>query len=134
MTLQESEKRLSELNSEINRLLEEREKVLKEWNTAFNTENPENITCVDESIGDCHNLYLVNNESRMLVCRFSNYDMKDSIYDFYKRIDNSMGIINIANKRDFKTPDYQKNLVYAKAIEIRENMQSEISKGMNIKK
>lgn len=124
MTLQESEKSLSELNSEINKLLEKREKVLKEWNTAFNTENPENITCADESIGDCHNLYLVNNESRMLVCRFSNYDMKGSLEDFYKRIDNSMCIMNIANKRDYETPDFEKNLVYAKAIEVRENVKS----------
>ncbi len=40
MTLQEAEIKLSELNTEINELLQEREAVLKEWNTAFNAENP----------------------------------------------------------------------------------------------
>ena len=45
-----------------------------------------------------------------------------SLDDFYKVLDNSMGMLNIANKRDFELPDDQKNLVYAKAIEIRERM------------
>lgn len=121
MTLQEAEARLSELNAEINKLLEERETVLKEWNIAFNTENQDKITCIDENIGDSHKLYLVNGESKMLMCHLDNYDMEGSIGDFYKRIDNSMCIQNIANKRDFDVLDYQKNLVYAKAIEIRED-------------
>lgn len=122
MTLQEAEIKLSELNEEINRLLAERDNVLKEWNTAFQTENPQNIICIDENIGDCHNLYLVNGESRMEVCLFCDRDFKDSLDDFYKVLDNSMGILNIANKRDFELPDEQKNLVYAKAVEIRERL------------
>ena len=60
MTLQEAEIKLSELNEEINRLLAEREDVLKEWNDAFGKENPQNIICIDENVGDSHNLYLVN--------------------------------------------------------------------------
>lgn len=56
----------------------------------------------------------------MLVCRLDDYDLEESISDFHKRINTSMQILNIANKRDFALPDYQKNLVYAKAIEIRE--------------
>ena len=123
MTLQESEEKLSELNAEINRLLKEREIVLKEWNIAFNTENPENITCIDENVGDVHKLYLVNGELKMLVCHFSSYDMKGSVEEFYKRVDTSMCIINVANGRD-DTPEYQKNLIYAKAIEIRESVQA----------
>ena len=123
MTLQESEKKLSELNAEINRLLKEREAVLKEWNIAFSTE-PENITCVDESIGDSHKLYLVNGESKMHVCLLDSCDMKGSIEEFYKRIDTSMCILNIANGRN-DTPEYQKNLIYAKAIEIRESVRAE---------
>jgi hypothetical protein len=70
MTLQESEARLSEINAEIDKLLKEREVVLKEWYAAFNTENPESITCVDENIGDNHNLYLVKGELKMHVCFF----------------------------------------------------------------
>lgn len=124
MTLQEAETRLSKLNSEINRLLEERESVLKEWNIAFNTENSENIACVDENIGGCHDLYLVNGDSKLHICLFDSYDMEGSIEEFYKRIDTLMGILNIAYKKDYEIPEYQKNLVYAKAIEIRENMQS----------
>jgi len=123
MTLQEAETKLSELNNEINRLLQEREAVLKEWNIAFNTENQNNITCIDENIGDSHKLYLINGESKMLVCHLNSFDMQGSLNDFYKRIDNSMHIQNIANKRDFEISDYQKHLVYAKAIEIRESME-----------
>lgn len=32
-----------------------------------------------------------------------------------------MAIQNIANKRDSDIPEYQKNLIYTKAIEIRKN-------------
>lgn len=61
MTLQEADAKLLVINEEINRLLKERENVLKRWNTAFNAENPEDITCIDENIEDIvHNLYLVN--------------------------------------------------------------------------
>lgn len=119
MTLQESEGKLSELNAEISRLLKERETVIKEWNTAFYAENPEGIVCVDEVIGDCHKLYLVNGQSRMHVCILDSFDMKGSIEEFYKKIDTSMCILNVAGGRD-DTPEYQKNLIYAKAIEIRE--------------
>lgn len=126
MSLQKSEEKLSELNAEINRLLKEREIILKEWNAAFNTENPEDIICVDENIGDCHKLYLVNNKSKMHVCLLDSYDMTGSLEDFYKRINTSMCILNVANGRD-DTPEYQKNLIYAKAIEIRECVQAENS-------
>lgn len=125
MTLQQAEAKLSELNVEIDKLLIERETILKEWNTAFNTENQDNIICIDENIGDSHKLYLINGESKMLMCYLDNYDMKGSLSDFYKRIDTSMQIQNIANGRDSEIPDYQKNLVYAKAIEIREGLESE---------
>lgn len=125
MTLQEAEVRLSELNNEINKLLEKREIVLKEWNIAFNTENQDNIVCIDENIGNVHKLYLINGESKMLMCYFDNFDMKASLNDFYKRIDTSIQIQNIANKGDFEIPDYQKNLIYAKAVEIRNNWVAE---------
>lgn len=126
MTLQEAETKLSELNAEIDRLLKERETVLREWGIAFHTENQDSIICIDENIGDVHKLYLVNGNSKMLVCDLNCYDMKNNIEDFYKRIDTSMQILNIANKRDFAIPDHQKNLVYAKAIEIRDSFRSEV--------
>lgn len=47
------------------------------------------IICVDENAGSCHNLYLVNGESRMHVCMFDDYDLKESMDNFYKRIDTS---------------------------------------------
>lgn len=125
MTLQEAETKLSELNAEINKLLQGREAVLKKWNNAFNTENQDNIVCIDENIGDVHKLYLVNGKSKMFMCHLNNYDMKCSLSDFYKHIDTSMQIQCIANNRDFEIPDYQKNLVYAKAIEIRESLEVE---------
>lgn len=125
MTLQEAKMKLSTLNAEIDRLLEERENILKEWTIAFNTENPNNITCVDENVGDSHKLYLVNGESIMPVCQFDSFDMRSGLNDFYRRLDNSIQIFGIVNRQDFKIPDYQKNLIYAKAIEIRKKFKNE---------
>lgn len=126
MTLQESEAKLSELNAEINRLFKEREAVLKEWNKAFNTENPENIVCEVENIENiCYKLYLVNGESRKHVCTLDSYDFKYSTEEFYNHIDVSLSILNVASGWDNDIPEYQKNLVYAKAIEIRESVQAE---------
>ena len=119
MGLKELEIRLSELDEKISELLKERERVLKEWSNAFSAEKPQNIVCIDENVGETHNLYLVNGESRMLVCQIYDFEIKGSINELYKRIDTSMHIINIANGRDFEIIDYQKNLVYAKAAEIR---------------
>lgn len=122
MTLQEAETKLSELNNKIDELLKEREGVLKEWNIAFNTEKPDQIICIDENVGDSHKLYLVNGESKMFVCHLDTYDMEGSISDFHKRINNSIHILNIKNGRDFEMPGYQRNLISAKAIEIRESL------------
>ncbi len=127
MTLQESEEKLSELNTEIDKLLKEREVVLKEWYAAFNTENLEGITCEVENVRDNHNLYLVNGKLKMHVCFFDSYNMKGSIEEFYKRLDTSMSILNVANGRE-DTPEYQKNLIYAKAIEIREDYTKRVIK------
>ena len=55
----------------------------------------------------------------------SSYDMKCSIEEFYRHIDTSMDILNIASGRNTNIPEYQKNLIYAKAIEIKESMQAE---------
>ena len=127
MTLQEAEAKLSELNAEINKLLKERETVLKEWNKAFNTENPEGIVCEVENIENvCYKLYLVNGDSRMHVCTLSEYDLKCGIEEFYKHIDSSFSLFKIANGIDSDTPEYQKNLIYAKAIEIRDNYTSRV--------
>jgi hypothetical protein len=38
---------------------------------------------------------------------FDSYNMKGSIEEFYKRLDTSMCILNVANGRD-DTPEYQK--------------------------
>lgn len=122
MTLQEAEERLSEIDEKINVLLKERETVLKEWDTAFHTKDPQNIVCIDENTVGVHNFYLVSGESKKHVCLFSERDIIGSIEEFYKCIDNSMRILNIANGSDFEIPDYQRNLVYAKAMEIREKI------------
>ncbi len=122
MTLQESEAKLSEINADIDKLLKERAIVLKEWYDAFNTENPEGITCEVENIENvCYKLYLVNGGSRIHVCTLGEYDLKNSMEEFYKHIDNSFQIYKIANGIAPDTPEYQKNLIYAKAIEIRED-------------
>ena len=126
MTLQEAEAKLSDLNMQIDKLLLERETVLKEWSVAFHIENQDDIICVDENMGGSHKLYLVNGESKMYVCNLDDYDMESDIKDFYKHLDNSMHLLNITNKRDFDIPDYQKNLVYMKAIEIRDKFKNKV--------
>lgn len=120
MTLQEAETRLSELNAQIDKLLQEREAVIREWSMAFYAENRDGIICAEETIGSTHRLYLVNGDSKMHVCNLDDHDMGSDIKDFYKRLDDSMHILNIANKRDFDIPEHQKDLVYAKAMEIRD--------------
>lgn len=126
MKLQEAEMKLQELNEKIDILLKERESVLKEWNIAFNLENTENMICVDKNEGDSHDLYLVNGDFKIHVCHFSGFDMNGSIEDFYKKVDNSIYLINLAYGRECDMPDYQKNLIYAKAIEIREDYQKKM--------
>lgn len=122
MTLQESEVKLSELNTKIDKLLKEREIILKEWYSAFNTENPQGIVCEVENIENiCYKLYLVNGDSRIQVCTLDEYEFKCSTEEFYKHIDNSFEIFKFANGIDPDTPEYQRNIIYAKAIEIREN-------------
>ena len=125
MTLQEAETELSHIDAKITELLKERETVLKEWTAAFNTDNQENIMCVDESIGDCHILHLINGESKMEMCRFSDWELKHSVKDFYRMIDNMVKMTNIANGREYELPENQKHLVYARIAEIREKWEQE---------
>lgn len=127
MTLQESEIKLSELNNEIDRLLKERAIVLKEWYDAFNTENPGGITCEVENIEDiCYKLYLVNGSSSIYVCTLDEYEFKCSTEEFYKHIDNSFKLFIIANGLAPEIPEYQRNLLYAKAVEIREDYKNRV--------
>lgn len=54
------------------------------------------------------------------------------INHFYKSLDNSIHILNIAIGQKNDTPEYQKNLIYAKAIEIRENYQKRMEEDAKI--
>lgn len=124
MTLHESETKLTEINNNIAELLKERENVLKEWSVAFNTENQDEITCVAEGIGitdEVYYLYLINGDSKMLACHIHWDYKKCSINDFYKQIDTSMHLLSVANGRGYEIPEFQRNLVYAKAMEIRDH-------------
>lgn len=86
MTLHESETKLAEINNSIAELLKERENVLKEWNIAFNMENQDEITCMAESIqegmDDVFYLYLINGDSKRLVCHIYCDYKECSINDF----------------------------------------------------
>ena len=46
--------------------------------------------------------------------------MKQGINGFYKSIDNWVALTNMANGRNIELPEKQKQLVYAKIAEIRE--------------
>ena len=131
MTLHESETKLAEINNSIAELLKERENVLKEWNIAFNMENQDEITCMAESIqegmDDVFYLYLINGDSKMLVCHIYCDYKECSINDFYKQLDTSMHLLNVANGYGFNVPEHQRNLVYAKAMEIREHAREAVN-------
>ncbi|MBD5493549.1 MAG: hypothetical protein HDR12_03975 [Lachnospiraceae bacterium] len=123
MTLHEAEAKLTEINNSIAELLQERENVLKEWSIAFYMENPDEITCIAEDIGimnKVYNLYLINGDSKMLACHIPWNYKECSINDFYKQIDISMQLLNDANGRGYEIPELQRNLVYAKAMELRD--------------
>ena len=123
MTLHEAETKLAEINNSLAELLKEREKALKKWNIAFNTENPDEITCIAEGVGitdEVYYLYLINGDSKMLVCHI-HWDYKEcSINEFYKQIETSMHLLSVANGRGYEIPELHRNLVHAKAMEIRE--------------
>ena len=70
---------------------------------------------------DVYFLYLINGDSKMLVCHIYSDYKKCSINDFYKQIDTSMHLLNVTNGGGFKVPELHRNLVYAKAMEIREH-------------
>lgn len=124
MTLHEAETKLAEINNSLAELLKEREKALKEWNIAFNTENPDEITCIAEGIGinrdTAFNLYLINGDSKILVCHIYDDYKECGIQDFYEKIDNEMHLLSVANGRGYEVPELHRNLVHAKAMEIRE--------------
>lgn len=120
MNLKECEIRLTDINGKISELLKEREEVLKEWNTAFNNERIEDVRCIDKVDGKCHELYLANGDSLLDICEIYPYELDTSIKEFYRRIDNTIKIRNLANGRNLELPEWQKNLVYAKIAEIRE--------------
>lgn len=124
MTLHESETKLAEINNSIAELLNERENVLKEWCKAFYTENQDEITCIVEETGIMYKVYyfyLINGDSKMLACHIHLDDKECSINDFYDQIDISMHLLNEANGRGYEIPELQRNLVYAKAMEIRDH-------------
>ena len=66
----------------------------------------------------------MSKDEKVMIVGFGRFEMKGSQDDFYRALDNSMHMINTANGRDFDLPEYQKNLIYAKAIEIREDFTS----------
>lgn len=131
MTLQEAERKLAELNNHIAELLKERENALKEWYIAFNTEDRDKITCIAEGVGtnmdDAYFLYLINGDSKMLVCHIYSGYKECSINDFYKQIDTSMHLLNVTNGGGFDVPELHRNLVYAKAMEIREHAREAVN-------
>lgn len=126
MTLQEAETELSQIDAKITELIKQREYVLKEWHRAFNTENQENMECIDESEEDYHKLYLVNGSSKMEMCRFSSWELKHSVEEFYRMVDNKIRMIGVANGRECALPENQSRLLYAKIAEIREQWETEM--------
>ncbi len=121
MTLQEADKKLAELNDKIDRLSIERKEVLRKWNVAFMAEKPEKTVCEDRGKGErSHQLYLINGGFSVFVCHFDEIDMQQDLNSFYENLNIRMNVLNRCNHGEDELPEYQKNLVYAKATEIRD--------------
>lgn len=56
----------------------------------------------------------------MIVCHIYDDYKECSIHDFYRQIDNEMHLLSSANGRSYVIPELHRNLVHAKAMEIRE--------------
>lgn len=125
MNLKQCEVRLSELDERIGVLLKEREQVLKEWNVAFDSESPENVRCEVEKGIDKYLLYLVSGESKLLVCDLYNFEFQENINQYYKWVYHSIQMHNITNRRVIELKEWQKNLVVAKAVELRQEKMGE---------
>lgn len=120
MTLKECEEKLLDLDNRINTMLKEREEILKEWNTCFLNESQDKIICVDEHSGNSHKLFLVNGSSMTQVCDIWDDDLWKEINEYYKVVDNSLRTYSIARGQKGEVSEVEKNLVYAKATEIRQ--------------
>lgn len=125
MNLKECETRLADINGQISELLKERERVLKEWNAAFSNENKEKVVCVVEKRESRFLLFLVNGDSRLLVCDICDSEFDSNINDFYRWIHHSIRIHNMANHRELESPEWEKNLILAKVTELRKEMLNE---------
>ena len=63
----------------------------------------------------------------MLVCHLYCDYKKCGIEEFYKQIDISMHLLSEINGRGFDIPELHRNLVYAKAMEIRERAREAVN-------
>lgn len=121
MTLEQCEVLLKEISSQIEELLTKRENLLIQWNKAFDKQTDNITRCEYERNGDSFWLYLINGEYKLEVCNIYKGDLDKSADELYHRIETSIIIHNVKNRREELT-DIQTNLVLGKVAEIRNSL------------
>lgn len=122
MQLKECEKLLEGATEQINVMLREREEILIEWHKAFDTENVQDVKCIYEKSHSRYALILVNGGSRLQVSEVWEDDFKGDLDAYYKQVEHGIHKRQILNKRNDDLTEWQRNLVYATAAELRQKI------------
>lgn len=122
MQLKECEKLLEDATEQINMMLREREEILIEWHKAFDAENVQAVKCIYEKGGFGYALILVNGDSRLKVSELWDGDFEGDLDAYYKQVEHGIHKYRILNRRDDDLTEWQRNLVYATAAELRKKV------------
>lgn len=122
MQLKECEKLLEDATEQINMMLREREEILIEWHKAFDAENVQTVKCIYEKSGFGYALILVNGDSRLKVSELWDGDFEGDLDAYYKQVEHGIHKYRILNRRDDDLTEWQRNLVYATAAELRKKV------------
>ena len=122
MQLKECEKQLEDITEQINILLREREEILIEWHKAFDAENVQDVKCVYEKNPSGYSIILINGESRLVASEVWDMNFAEDLDTYYKQVDHGIHKRQILNKRNDDLTEWQRNLIYAKAAELRKKI------------
>lgn len=122
MQLKECDEQLEEITERINMLLREREEMLIAWHKAFDTENVQDVKCIYERTSSGYSIVLVNGEFRLIVSEVWDMDFEGDLDAYYKQIEHGIHKRQILNKRNDDLAEWQRNLIYATAAELRKKI------------
>lgn len=122
MNLKECEQQLKDVTEQINMLVREREEVLLKWQQAFDAESSQEVTCICEKTDSGYAIVLISGESKQIVSEVWDMDFQGDSESYYKQVEHGIWKHKALNKRQDDLPDWQRNLIFAKAAELRKNI------------